>query len=88
MCLTTILYLLILGVLDRYVESNRGYSQPFCFSSANKRKKSIYESAEVEDEREVMVRITNLQKTYDNKVHALRGVSEELYKGEIVGLLG
>lgn len=35
-----------------------------------------------------MVKIVNLQKTYSNKVHALRGVSVELSKGEIVTLLG
>jgi|JI7StandDraft_1071085.scaffolds.fasta_scaffold2278530_1 ABC-type Na+ transport system ATPase subunit NatA len=35
-----------------------------------------------------MVSIVNLQKSYNNKIHALRGVSVDLEKGQIVTLLG
>lgn len=35
-----------------------------------------------------MVQVFNLQKMYSREVHALRGVSVDLRKGEIVSLLG
>jgi len=44
----------------------------------------------IEDEEhcKYIVRITNLQKTYNNNVFALRGVSMNLKEGDIIGLLG
>ena len=35
-----------------------------------------------------MVKINNLQKQYNNKVHALQGVTFNIPEGEIVSLLG
>ena len=88
MILIVISYLIILALLDRFVASNRGYVQPL--RAPSRRKRSFYGDMgeQPEGEQEVMVRITNLQKPYENKVHAVRGVSEELYRGEIVSLLG
>lgn len=36
----------------------------------------------------MLVKITNLQKVYNNKVFALTGVTAQLKRGEIVALLG
>lgn len=41
-----------------------------------------------DDEEQPIVSIKNLQKTYGSDVFALRGISMDLKKGEIVGLLG
>ena len=87
MLLVTVLYLLILALLDRYVQSNRGYTEPLC-SNMRKRKKSHYVGVEMNGSHEPMVQVVNLQKQYNNKVHALRGVSVDLDRGEIVSLLG
>lgn len=87
LALTSLLYLTILALLDRCVQSNRGYTEPLC-ANLRKRKKSIYGQLEEEDEEDPLVQIVNLQKTYGNNVFAVRGVSMALQKGEIVGLLG
>jgi hypothetical protein len=84
--LTSISFLVILWILDNFVESNRGYqSNLFSLSSQARRLSGYYEESEEES---TLVRITNLQKVYNNKVFALTGVTASLKKGEIVALLG
>jgi uncharacterized membrane protein len=41
MVLVFLLYILILTILDRYIQSNRGYTEPLC-PNLRKRKKSTY----------------------------------------------
>ncbi|MHA1302361.1 MAG: ATP-binding cassette domain-containing protein, partial [Candidatus Heimdallarchaeaceae archaeon] len=38
--------------------------------------------------RSTVLRGVGLQKIYDGKVHAVRGIDLELYEGEVLGLLG
>ena len=85
MLLTSVSFLLILWLLDTLVESNRGSSQSIIPCKKRQRKSSSYMVALEED---YLVNITNLQKTYNNKTNALKGVTANLKKGEIVGLLG
>ena len=47
MILTSLLFIGVLVILDRYVESNRGYTQPFC-KKLKKRKNSTYGDIEEE----------------------------------------
>ena len=35
-----------------------------------------------------MIRMTNVEKTYDNGTHALKGVSFELEKGQVLARMG
>ncbi len=39
-------------------------------------------------EKEIVLEANDLEKIYDGKVHAIRGVSFELFNGEVLGLLG
>ncbi len=39
-------------------------------------------------EREVIIRVRNLEKIYNGVVHAVKGISFDVYRGEIFGLLG
>ena len=88
MFLTSLIFLSLLVILDRYVESNRGYTQPLC-GNRKKRKNSTYGDLEEEgDERANIIQITNLQKVYSGDVFAVRGVSLTIKEGEIVSLLG
>jgi hypothetical protein len=68
-----------LWIFDRFIESNRGYTEDFFKKKI--RKNSFYQMETTEDEEPSIVSIKNLQKTYSNDVFALRGVSIELKKG-------
>ncbi|HEX5169081.1 MAG TPA: ATP-binding cassette domain-containing protein, partial [Cyclobacteriaceae bacterium] len=37
---------------------------------------------------ETILEVTDLTKTYENGVHAVKGVSFSVYKGEVFGILG
>lgn len=38
--------------------------------------------------RDVLIKVENLHKVFNGKLHALNGVSEEIYKGEVVVVVG
>lgn len=85
--LTSFIFIITLILLDKLVESNRGFRDRLCKWIYRKRKNSFY-NLQSNEEEENLVKITNLQKIYDNKIYALTGVSLDLKKGEIVSLLG
>lgn len=65
-------------ILDHFVESNRGYKENV-FGKDKKRKSSgTYDLGEGEN---MLVKINNLQKNYNNKVFALNGATAHLKKG-------
>jgi ABC-type transport system involved in cytochrome bd biosynthesis fused ATPase/permease subunit len=82
--LTAVLFLLALWLLDHFVESNRGYKENVC-KDHRKRKVSVNYQRSGDNH---LVEITNLQKTYDERIFALQGVTAHLKRGEIVALLG
>jgi ATP-binding cassette subfamily A (ABC1) protein 3 len=85
MILTSIIYVITLWLCDTFIESNRGYRSQLWKKKT--RKQSVYQMMS-DDEEQPIVSIKNLQKTYGSDVFALRGISMDLKKGEIVGLLG
>ena len=42
----------------------------------------------IKAKKEIVLEAKDLEKIYDGKVHAVRGVSFELFDGEVLGLLG
>lgn len=70
--------MIVLWLLDNLVESNRGYKESIIPCKNRKRKESGYYN---EGEEDALVKVTNLQKIYNNKIFALTGVTAELKRG-------
>ena len=64
--------------MDHLVESNRGYKAILCNRKGTRKESIAYDMEEDED---LLVKITNLQKCYNEKIYALNGVTAHLKKG-------